>query len=194
MLTQSQPYAESSGLSNLEGAGCGNSRSKLLLAKYRAYAHCPGHERKAWYVNHQLASASFCRVYTVHLRPFEAHANYAATSTSFARPVVLVARSLAPAMDAAARHPARGLLARLSRPRRSDRCNHPKLSAELHVQRPGTQPVWSFPLGAGDHRPLLPAKLKNSGRRLRWWQGNYRPPQPWVPGGWLRLHSTPRRN
>ena len=162
MLTQSQPYAESSGLSNLEGAGCGNSRSKFSLAKYAFTLIAPVMSVKPLYVNNQLASASFCRVYTVHLRPFEAHANYAATSTSFARPVVLMARSLAPAMDAAAQHPARGLLARLSRPRRSDRCNHPKLSAELHVQRPGTQPVWSFPLGAGDHRPLLPAKLKNS--------------------------------
>src|ERR1700686_4355438 len=115
----------------------------------------------------------------------EAHTNYAATSPSFARPGVPVARSLAPGMAAAARHPARGFLARLSRPRRPDRHNDPKLSAEPHVQQPGTQPVRPFPLGAGDHRPFLSAKLEDSDCRFRWWQGTYRPAQAWVPGGWL---------
>src|ERR1700674_1516992 len=115
----------------------------------------------------------------------EAHTKYAATSASFARPGVPLARSLAPGMGAAARHPARGFLARLSRPRRLDRNNDPKLSAEPHVQRPGTQPVRPFPLGAGDHRPFLPAKLEDSGCRFRWRQGTYRPARAWVSGGWL---------
>src|SRR6266446_7709869 len=64
-----------------------------------------------------LGQQSAClRFFRVHCESptVEAHTNYADTSTSFARPGVLVARSLAPGMGAAARHPARGFLARLS--------------------------------------------------------------------------------
>jgi hypothetical protein len=116
MLTQFQPYAETSGLSNLEGAGCGNSRSNLCQRNIAFTFIAPVMSVKAWPRQPSACLRAFCRVYTVHLRPFQAHANYATTSTSFARPVVLMARSLAPAMGAAARHAARGLLARLSRP------------------------------------------------------------------------------
>jgi len=44
VLTQFQPYAELSGLSNLEGAGCGNSRSNLVSVKARSVTeNMPAH-------------------------------------------------------------------------------------------------------------------------------------------------------
>jgi hypothetical protein len=48
MLTQFQPYAETSGLSNLEEAGCGNSRSNLCQRNIAFTFIDPVMSVKAW--------------------------------------------------------------------------------------------------------------------------------------------------